>query len=183
MVLPYFTILHWFAVLFFLVLFIAISILATKSDNIKMTLSIVFAGFLVTSFGGVLSVIILEKYTKKSILLDVKQRRILFNETYVIKGRVKNTGKFNINYCKFTMKMVHNGYGTGGMSKGSYFKSGGFTVFGSKDKEQERPTTVEQTFLLFKDGLKPNRSKNFSVTMKYPPYFRNTYLNYKLYCH
>jgi hypothetical protein len=183
MLMPYFTILHWLAIVFFLVLFIAISILGLKSNNVKMSISVIFAGFLVSTFGGVLSVIILEKYTKKSELLDVKQRRILFNETYVIKARIKNTGKFNLNYCKFNMKLVHNGYGTGGLSKGAYFKSGGLNIFGSKDKEQERPTTVEENFLVLKNGLKPNRSKNFSVTMKYPPYFKNTLLSYKLYCH
>jgi len=60
----------------------------------------IFASFLVTSFGAVIGLVILEKYTKKAKLLDVKQRRVLINETLVLKGRVKNIGKFKINYCK-----------------------------------------------------------------------------------
>jgi hypothetical protein len=184
MMLPYFTILHWLDVAFFLILFIFLVILSVKAagNSTKLLLSMIFASFLVTAFGGVLGLIILEKYTKKAELLNVKQRRVLINETLVLKGRVKNIGKFKINYCKLEIKLVNNGWG-GGFSKGSFFKSGGLNLFGSKDKQQQKPNTVKATRVIIKDGLLPGEIKDFSAIIPYPPYFKNTYLNYKLYCH
>ena len=181
--LPYFTILHWLDIAFFLLLFIFLTILSIKAagNNIKILLSMIFASFLVTAFGGVLGLVILEKYTKQAVLLNVEQRRVLINETMVLKGQVKNIGKFKINYCKLDIKLVNNGWG-GGFTKGAFFKSGGFNLFGSKSKE-ERPNTVKATRYIITDGLNPGEFKNFSAVIPYPPYFKNTYLNYKLYCH
>jgi hypothetical protein len=184
MLIPYFTLLHWLTLAFFLILFIFLVILSVKAakDNVKLLLSMIIASFLVTAFGAVLGVIILEKYTKKAKLLDVSQRRVLINETLVLKGRVKNIGKFKINYCKLEIKLVNNGWG-GGFTKGTFFKSGGLNLFGSKDEKQKRPNIVKATRIIVKDGLLPGEIKNFSAVIPYPPYFKNTYLNYKLYCH
>jgi len=184
MLLPYFTFLHWLTIAFFLILFIFLTILsiraATKST--KLLLSMIIASFLVTTFGAVIGLVILEKYTKKAKLLNVTQRRVLINETLVLKGRVKNIGKFKINYCKLEVKLVNNGWG-GGFTKGTFFKPGGLDFFGSKDKKDSRPNAVKATRVIIKDGLYPGEIKNFSVVVPYPPYFKNTYLNYKLYCH
>ena len=184
MKLPYFTILHWLDIAFFLILFIFLTLLSVKAakNSVKMLLSMIFASFLVTSFGAVLGLIILEKYTKKAVLLDVKQRRVLINETLVLKGRVKNIGKFKINYCKLEIKLVNNGWG-GGFTKGTFFKPGGLSLFGSKEKEQKKPNVVKATRYIVTDGLRPGEIKNFTAVIPYPPYFKNTYLNYKLYCH
>jgi hypothetical protein len=184
MIIPYFTVLHWLTLLFFLILFIFLTFLSVKAanNNIKLLISMIFASFLVTSFGAVLGLIILEKYTKKAELLDVKSRRVFLNETLVLKGKVKNIGKFKINYCKLEIKLVNNGWG-GKVQKGTFFKPGGLSLFGSKDKEKQKPNTVKATRIIIKDGLHPGEIKNFSAVMPYPPYFSNTYINYKLYCH
>jgi len=184
MMIPYFTILHWLDIVFFLVLFIFLVIISVKAagNNTKILISMIFASFLVTAFGAVLGLVILEKYTKKAVLIKVKQRRVLINETLVLKGRVKNIGKFKINYCKLEIKLVNNGWG-GGFTKGTFFKSGGLSLFGSKDTKQSRPNTVKATRVIIKDGLLPGEIKDFSAIIPYPPYFKNTYLNYKLYCH
>ena len=181
---PHFTILHWLDIAFFLLLFIFLTILSAKAagNSVKLLLSMIFASFLVTTFGAVLGLIILEKYTKQAVLLNVTQRRVLINETMVLKGQVKNIGKFKINYCKLDIKLVNNGWG-GGFTKGSFFKSGGLNIFGSKSKEQQRPNVVKVTKYIITDGLFPGEIKNFSAIIPYPPYFKNTYLNYKLYCH
>jgi len=181
---PYFTILHWLDIAFFLILFIFLTILSVKAagNSVKVLLSMIFASFLVTSFGAVLGLIILEKYTKRAILLNVEQRRVLINETLVLKGRVENIGKFKINYCKLDIKLVNNGWGKG-LTKGTFFKSGGLTLFGSKKEKQQRPNVVKATRYIITDGLNPGEIKNFSAIIPYPPYFKNTYLNYKLYCH
>ena len=181
---PYFTILHWLTILFFLILFIFLVVLSVKAsnNNTKVLLSMIFASFLVTAFGAGIGLVILEKYTKKAKILNMAQRRVLLNETLVLKGRVKNIGKFKINYCKLEIKLVNNGWG-GKIQKGDFFKPGGLKIFGSKDEEKKRPNTIKATKVIIKDGLLPGEIKNFSVGVPYPPYFRNTYLNYKLYCH
>jgi len=179
----YFTILHWLDIAFFLILFIFLTILSVQAagNNVKLLISMIFSSFLVTTFGAVLGIIILEKYTKKAIVYDVRQRRVLINETLVLKGKVKNIGKFKINYCKLEIKLVNNGWG-GGFRKGAFFKPGGLSLFGSKDKES-RPNVVKETRYIVTDGLNPGEVKFFSAVIPYPPYFKNTYLNYKLYCH
>jgi hypothetical protein len=184
MIIPYFTILHWLTLAFFLILFIFLTFLSVKAANnsVKLLLSMIFASFLVTSFGAVLGIVVLEKYTKKAELLDVKSRRVFLNETLVVKGRVKNIGKFKINYCKLKIKLVNNGWGSK-IQKGAFFKPGGLNIFGSKDKKEQKPNTIEATRIIVKNGLRPGEIKNFSVIMSYPPYFSNTYINYKLYCH
>jgi hypothetical protein len=181
---PYFTILHWLTLAFFLILFIFLTFLSVKAanNNVKLLISMIFASFLVTTFGAVLGIIILEKYTKKAVLLDVKSRRVLLNETLVVKGMVKNIGKFKINYCKLEIKLVNNGWG-GKLQKGAFFKPGGLSLFGSKDEKKQKPNTIKATRIIIKDGLLPGEIKNFSAVVPYPPYFSNTYINYKLYCH
>jgi len=181
---PYFTILHWLDLAFFILLFIFLAILSVKAagDNIKLLVSMIFSSFLVTIFGAVLGLIILEKYTKKAVLQHVEERRVLLNETMVIKGQVKNIGKFKINYCKLEIKLVNNGWGTK-IKKGTFFRSEGLEIFGSKSKKLKRPNTVEATRFIITDGLLPGQVKNFSTIIPYPPYFKNTYINYKLYCH
>jgi len=180
--LPYFTILHWLDIAFFLVLFIFLTILSVKAakDNIKLLVSMIFTSFLVTTFLGILGLIILEKYTKKAVLLNVEQRRVLINETLVLKGMVKNIGKFKINYCKLRIKLVNNGWG-GRIKPGTFYNPGDLSLFGIKEKS--KPSTVIYTRYIITNGLNPGEIKNFSVIVPYPPYFQNTYLNYKLYCH
>jgi hypothetical protein len=179
---PYFTILHWLDIAFFLILFIFLTILSAKAakNNIKLMLSMVFASFIVTVFLAILGILILEKYTKKARLLDVEQRRVLINETLVLKGRVQNIGNFKINYCKLDIKLVNNAWGNH-FKKGTFFKSAGLKLFGSKSKG--RPNVLKVSKYIITDGLLPGQIKNFSVIIPYPPYFQNTYLSYKLYCH
>lgn len=182
--LPYFTILHWLDLAFFLILFIFLTILSVKAagDNIKLLVSMIFASFLITTFAAILGLIILEKYTKKAILLNVEERRVLINETLVIKGKVKNIGKFKINYCKLNVKLVNNGWGRK-IPKGTFFKPGGLKIFGFKQEKQKRPNVVKATRYIVTNGLEPGQIKFFSVVIPYPPYFTNPYLTYKLYCH
>jgi len=180
--LPYFTIIHWLDVAFFIILFIALSLLSAQAKSTSVVLSGIFASFLVTVFGATLSIIILEKYTKKGAMVNVKERRILFNETIFFKGSIINKGKFPLNYCTISIKLINNDRKAFG--KGSFFKSGGLDMFGSKDKQLAKPNTVkkEKTFK-FKPALKPTYRKPFSISLKYPGYFKNTMIIKKIYCH
>jgi len=180
--LPYFTIIHWLDLAFFIIFFIALSLLSAQAKTTGVIISGIFASFLVTTFGAVLSIIILEKYTKKGVMTNVQERRVLFNETIFFSGHILNTGKFPLNYCTISIKLINNDRTNFG--KGNFFKSSGFNIFGSKDKKLPKPNTVykEKTFK-FKPALKPKYTKPFSIILKYPGYFKNTMIIKKIYCH
>jgi len=178
----HFTILHWLAIAFFVILFIALSLLSAQAKKTSFVLSGIFASFLVTTFGAVLTIIILEKYTKKAVMLKVSERRILFNETMFIKGDIQNTGRFPLNYCKITVKLINNDRKQFG--KGTFFKSGGLSIFGDKEKKLEKPNTVyKEKYFTFNPPLKPGYRKPFSIVLPYPGYFKGTMIIKKIYCH
>jgi len=178
----YFSILHWLAIAFFIILFIALSLLSAQAKKTNIIISGIFASFLVSVFGGILSIIILEKYTKKGMMVKVKERRILFNETMFISGYIQNVGRFPLNYCKVSIKLINNDRKQFG--KGSFFKSSGLDIFGSKDKKLAKPNTVyKEKYFTFKPPLKPNYREPFSIVLPYPGYFKNTMIIKKIYCH
>jgi len=178
----YFTIIHWLAIAFFIILFIALSLLAAQAKKTSVVLGGIFASFLFSTFVGILGIVIVEKYTKHGIMLKVKQKRILFNETVFFSGYIYNIGKFPLNYCRIKIKLVNNDRNK--YSKGTFFKSSGFDLFGGKDKKLAKPNTVEkEKVFTFKPPLKPTYREPFSITMKYPGYFRNTQVIKKIYCH
>jgi subtilase family serine protease len=178
----YFTIIHWLAIAFFIILFIALALLSAQAKKTSIILSGIFASFLVTTFGATLVVIILEKYTKKGMMINVKERRILFNETLFIKGYIQNVGRFPLNYCKVTIKLINNDRKQFG--KGTFFKSGGLSIFGDKEKKLAKPNTVfKEKYFTFTPPLKPNYRQPFSIEVPYPGYFRGTMIIKKIYCH
>jgi len=178
----YFSILDWLAVGFFLILFIALSLLSAQAKKTGVILGGIFTSFLVSTFGGVLTIVILEKYTKHAYLNKVQERRILFNETMFINGYIVNNGRFPVNYCKLEVKLINNQ----GIKykKGTFFKSGGFDIFGGKNKKQAKPQVINKTkYFTFKPPLKPEYSQPFSITLPYPGYFGSAQIIKKLYCH
>jgi len=178
----YFSIVHWLIIGFFVIFFIALSLLSAQAKKTSIIMSGIFASFLVTTFGATLSIIILEKYTKKGMMIKVQDRRILFNETMFIKGYIQNVGKFPLNYCKINIKLINNDRKNFG--KGTFFKSGGLNIFGSKEKENPKPNTVSKEKLFtFKPSLQPGYRKSFSIVLPYPGYFRGTMIIKKIYCH
>ena len=180
--LPYFTILHWLSIAFFVILFIALSLLSAQAKKNNIIISAIFASFLVTTFGAILSIIILEKYTKKASMIKIKERRILFNETMAIKGEIYNNGKFPLNYCNITIKLINNDRRS--FKKGAFFQSGGLNMFGDKEKQLAKPNTIlKEKIFKFKPPLQPSGRHNFSVMIDYPGYFKGARVIKKIYCH
>ncbi len=178
----YFTILHWITLLILLIIFILLCIVALKQTNKKIIFSMLFANFLVISMLGIFSMFVLDKYTKVARLENITQKRILMTESFSISGQVRNIGKFTIGRCKLEVKLVNNPVSGGNLGGSNMFNptSGLKELFGRKTNP--KPNTVINEFVIAKN-LKSGELRNFTVTMPYPPYFQNTYLNYKLYCH
>jgi len=178
----YFTIIHWIALIVLLSIFILMCVIALRQTNKKLILPMLFSNFLVMTMLVVSSMYIIDKYTKEARLESVTQKRILITESLSLTGKIRNIGKFNISTCKLEVKLVSNAMMGNNISGSSVFKPSTGLDFLFKKKRNEQPTTVIIEQVIAKN-LKTRELRNFSVTMKYPPYFEKPFMNYKLYCH
>ncbi len=180
----YFTILHWITLVILLILFTLFSAIALKQTSKKILLSMLFSNFLVIVTLAIFSMFVLDKYTKVARLENVTQKRILMTETLTVSGQIRNIGNFDIGKCKLEVKLVNNAMTGGNVSGSKIFTPSGLNIFNffSSKKANAKPSTVINEFVIAKN-FKKGELRNFSVAMRYPPYFQKTYMNYKLYCH
>lgn len=171
----YFTIWHWLAVIIFVTIFVLLVIISLKEKNQNTMLSMIFASFLVIVTAAVFSMMAIDKYTKVATLFNVKNTRMLHNETIAFTGNVKNTGNYEIAKIVLTVKLVNKGHVTGNVKGGNFYRPSGifdfFTSFGTETK-QDRPQKIENEFVVARN-VKPGESVFFRVQMPYPPYFQH----------
>ncbi len=172
----YMTFFHWMVVAIFAVLFFMLVILSSSEKNPKTLISMIFSSFLLVVVGTAFSLFALDKYTKEAKLLSSSKTRDYSNESVIIRGKIKNIGKFKIGYCNVEVRMI-NARKRGG--KISYFTPSKSLSFGSKDV---KGNVVEEEFLAIKN-LEPKKSKNFKIVMSFPPHFANPNYKLKLFCH
>jgi len=178
----YMTILHWIAVAIFALVFIILTILASKEKDPKNRKTMIIAAFMVSLLGVVISLFALEKYTKKSKLLAYTQKRMLSTESVVFSGKLQNVGNFKLAECKIKVKFTNNVM-TMGRPKNTFYKpSSGLGWFLDDKKEDSKPNTIEKEFKVAKD-IAPHKVKNFRIYMKYPPYMNAPLIKLKLECH
>jgi len=170
-----FNYLHYLVLGIVFILFIIgiIKSLQQKKRNILM--GMLFSVTIISLFFAVFSVIIIDKYTKKVELYQVKNKRLLGIEKIIYTGIVKNEGDFTIGKVIFEVKLVNKGHATGNVKGGNFYRPSGLLDFmpnGSRDKEKAKPQSVVKEFVVAKN-LKPGTSKAFRVYFDYPPYFRS----------
>jgi len=140
----------------------------------KMRLGMIFSVTLISLFLGVLSIFVIDKYTKKVELFKVKNKRLLSIEKIIYTGFVKNTGKYPVGKVTMTIKLVNRGHATGNVKGGNFYKPSGFMSFFSEGLNmRSKPQTIEKEFVIARN-LKPGQSKQFRVYFKYPGYFTST---------
>ena len=71
----YFTILHWITIFILLIVFILFCIIALKQTDKKILISMLFSNFLVITMIAILSMFVLDKYTKIAKLERVIQKK------------------------------------------------------------------------------------------------------------
>jgi len=176
----YFTIVHIITLAILFIIFIILLILSFKETRKKVLAAMIFSNFLVISMLAVFSMFVLDKYTKKARLENISQTRVLINESFVLTGMVRNIGKFDISKCILNVKLVNNAITGNKLNGSTVFKpNSGFDFFSKK--KNEKKSTIIKDFVIARN-LKVGELRNFSVSMKYPPYFQNTSLVYKLRC-
>jgi len=146
-----------------------------KQKSPKLRYSMLFSVTLVSLFLAVLSLFIVDKYTKKAQIVKIKNKRILGLEKIIYSGVVKNSGHFKIGKIILEIKLVNKGHATGNIKGGNFYKSTGLFEFlnGGMGIDKDKPQTIVKRFIIAKN-LKPGYSKQFRVFFRFPPYFSNT---------
>lgn len=180
----YFTIIHILVLCLIFVISMLLLFLSLKSAK-KIFFSLLLTNVLVSTVLAVFMMLVIDKYTKKGVLEDVKSQRVLRNETIVFKGVVRNVGRFSISACKFSAKLINQPLNGQTLKGESLFKSSGLSLFSwlfKDDEDKNRPNVLEHSFAVAKD-LGPKKSINFTVTMPFPSYFSKTMTITKLNCY
>ena len=175
---PYFTIVHYIFLVIFILVFVMLVILSQKEKNPKTRLSLIIVSFVVALMGFVVSVLILDKYTKKGKLLKYTTKRDYNRESVIIRGAIKNQGKFKIAYCTLDIKIVNKVI----RKKGSVFKYKTSSV-GDLFKSKGYKKNFLQTSITAVKNLKPKLTKSFKVSVKIPSSFQNPRYFMHLVCH
>lgn len=179
----YFTILHWLTLIFFLLLYILLVYLSKKeAKNAKLFWTMVFSVTLVIGMASVFSIFVLDKYTKKASIYNLKNSRLLNTEEMIIQGNIQNTGKFKIGKCTTTIRIVNNALGSGTSLTGDVVFTPKSWLNFDRDKQEEKTNVLEIKKVIATD-LKPGEYKSFVIRFKYPSYFnRATIVEPKLDC-
>jgi len=175
---PYFTIVHFIFLGMFIMVFALLVVLSQKEKNPKTRLSLIIASFVIVFMGFLVSVLILDKYTKKGKLLNYTTKRDYNHESVIINGAIKNQGKFKIAYCTLDIKIINKVT----RKKGSVFKYKTSSV-GDLFKSKGYKKNFMQTSVKAVKNLKPKFTKSFKVSVKIPSSFQDPRYFMHLVCH
>lgn len=164
---------HYIALGTVFLLFVVGAFASFKQKGASLKLGMLFSVTLISLFLAILSVVIVDKYTKKVGLYKLQNSRYLSIEQIVYRGIVKNRGNFEIGKVTFEIKLVNRGHVMGNLKGADFYKSSGFFDF-FKDgfNIKSKPQSVTKEFIVARN-LKAGASKRFVVRFRYPPYFRN----------
>jgi len=165
---------HYIVLSIIFLLFIAGVVASFKQENMKMKLGMMFSVILVSIFLVVLSIIVIDKYTKVVKLHKMRNQRFLTSEQIVYSGLVKNEGKYDIGKVTFEIKLVNKGHLPGNIKGGSFYKASGFLGFFTNGFNiKTKPQSITKDFIVARN-LKAGEVRSFKVRFGYPPYFRGT---------
>ncbi len=174
----YFSILHWIIVSIFLLIFLLLSFLSMKEKKKNVIISMIISSFIVTLFAGVISIYVLDKYTKKVKILSYSTRNDPKHESVIVNGTVKNIGRYKVGYCTLELRISNSM--SGRYAKTSYFTpNSSFDFFSSKPKKKNI-VKIEKDIVY---NLSPQKSKNFVMIARIPAHFEKAKYKLQLFCH
>jgi len=128
----------------------------------------------------VVSLYILDKYTKLARLENVVQKKILVNESFAISGQIRNIGNFKIGKCILEVKIANNSIGSGNVDGSIFIFKSPFDSLFKRDKKITVDTTKE---FVIAENLYKDEMRNFTIFMRYPASYTKPYTRYELFCH
>ncbi len=174
----HFTIIHYIFVVIFILIFGLLVLLSQNEKNPKTRLSLIIVSFIISSIGLIVSLLILDKYTKKGKLVSYHTRRDYNKEAVIITGNIQNKGKFKISYCTLDIRIVNKVV----RKKGSVFKYQTSSV-GDIFKSRGYKKNFLNDSVRAVEDLKPRLTKSFKVAVKIPSSFQNPRYFFHLVCH
>ncbi len=171
------TIIHWIVAGIFLLLFLILTLLASREKNVKTMLTMIFASFLLTLTAAIISMVVLDKYTKKAKILTYKTQRDMAHESVIVRGILQNVGAYDIGYCTLEVRVSNTP--RGGRAS-SYFTPTKSLDFMKGAGNRVGSITAEEDVA---GNLSPGEKKKFYISMRFPGYFESPKYRLKLYCH
>ena len=174
----YFNLFHILMLLLIIAMFGGFTyLIILKEKRVKIAISFIIANVAVMSSLAIISMILIDKYTKVAVIDDLYGKRTLINETISYSGVVKNVGYGYINSCVMNIELINTPVKK---LEASAFENRGFfqTYIGSSHSQKG---SQKAEFLIVKD-LASGEQKSFSFTMPYPAHFKNHTTNYILNC-
>lgn len=174
----YFNLFHILMLLLIIAMFGGFTyLIILKEKRVKIAISFIIANVAVMSSLAIISMILIDKYTKVAVIDDLYGKRTLINETISYSGVVKNVGYGYINSCVMNIELINTPVKK---LEASTFENRGFfqTYIGSSHSQKG---SQKAEFLIVKD-LASGEQKSFSFTMPYPAHFKNHTTNYTLNC-
>ena len=176
------TIWHYLTLVIVLFIFAGGVFISLKQEKKKLILPMLFSVTLVSLAIAVISMFIVDKYTKEVELHKLKHKRILSIEKIIYTGVVKNTGNYTIGKVTLDLKLVSRGK-LGGLESTTFYKTSSFfDIFSGATKSNIGSNVLKKSFIVAKN-LKPGQAKSFRVYFKFPPNFRNISEYAKVYGH
>jgi tRNA G10 N-methylase Trm11 len=166
-----FNIWHYIVVAVLLAVYVLVILAARKQESKKVKITIITAMTAVLMIIGTVSILAVDKYTKKVELYKFDNKRLLSIEKIVYTGIVKNEGNYPIGEVTLEVKIVNKARQMG--ARASFFTPSGFAeFFGGGANILYRPQHIVKKFVVA-TNLQPGQAKSFRVHFDYPPYFKN----------
>lgn len=149
------------------IIFLLGLLLAYRSDS---KASVITTITLILALVGVFAWNTINENVYKVEISNVKQVRYYQSEQILIKGIVRNVGKYPVADVVAVIKLSNAR--SGNEAKATQFaQPGAFAeIFDHDDPEYKRQNVIEQHIVA--DYLNPGKSKTFSIMMDYPPHFQ-----------
>ncbi|MDY5519327.1 DUF2393 family protein [Campylobacter lanienae] len=171
----YFNLFHIVALIIIIAIFIGFTaLIILKEKRVKTAMSFLIVNVTVMSCITVISMMLIDRYTKVAVIENLVGKRILINESISYSGIVRNVGYGYINSCVINIELINTPVKK---LQGSAFEGRGFF-----DTYNGRPKGSQKGEFLIAKDLKSGEYKSFGFTMPYPSHFNNHSINYTLNC-
>ncbi|MDD5717507.1 MAG: DUF2393 family protein [Sulfuricurvum sp.] len=167
----YLTIWHYAALLIGVIVFLLTVVLAFNEKRASTRNSIIISSIAVNLLLAFIIMMALDKYTKKAVVYNFSNYRLLQTEQIVFTGVVKNAGDYTIGRVELEIKLVNKGHATGNVKGTNFYKASGLgDMFGETIREYQPQTLIETPIIA--ENLEPGETRRFRVAFPYPPYFK-----------
>ena len=174
----YFNIFHIIVLILILSMFGAFTyLIILKEKRIKPAINLLIINVAIMSCLAIVSMMLIDKYTKVAEIVNLEGRRTLINETISYSGIIKNVGYGHINSCTINIELINT---PSNRLEAKNFENRGFfdTYIGSNHSQKK---SQKGEFLILKN-LPSGDQRGFSFTMPYPAHFKDHTTNYTLDC-